>query len=235
MLCAWFFTLTMSPLLVLHSAFQPTARTIRAWMLPWSRMILGLTGIRVSVERSSSIPSGPVVFVSNHTNSLDILTTMVALRRPFLYVARHEVRGWPIVGWVLEKTACLFIQRDNPRRAVADLRRVADRVRGGDSVLLFAEGGRGHAHGLQPFMRGPFVLAIEAGVPIVPVMLVGHAGVLARRQAVARPGRVRVTIGEPIPTRGLSRSDATALCEQTREVIARELSAYGPLAEIPAG
>ncbi|MGB3545088.1 lysophospholipid acyltransferase family protein [Rubrivirga sp.] len=231
---AWFFTATMSPLLVLHSAFRPTARTIRAWMLPWSRFILGATGIRVEVEHRAAVPDGPVVFVSNHTNSLDIMSTMVALGRPFLYMARHEVRSWPFVGWVLEKTACLFIRRDNPRQAVKDLRRAAERIQGGDSVLLFAEGGRSHRHGLQPFMRGPFVLAIEAGVPVIPVTLIGNAGVLSKHTASARPGRTRVVIGEPLETSRLGRADSVALMKQTRAVIEAELSAYGAVEDVPA-
>ncbi len=224
----------MSPLLVLHSTFQPTAQTIRSWMLPWSRFILGTTGIRVEVEHRAPIPDGPVVFVANHTNAIDILSTMVALGRPFLYMARHEVRAWPFVGWVLEKTACLFIRRDNPRQAVADLHAAAERIREGDSVLLFAEGGRSHTHGLQPFMRGPFVLAIAAGVPIVPVTLVGNAGVVSMRSALARPGQTRVIIGEALPTSDLSRSDSGALLKQTRGVIEAELAAYGEVEDVPA-
>ena len=233
-LCAWFFTATMSPLLVLHSAFRPTAQTIRSWMLPWSRFILSATGIRVEVERRAPLPDGPVVFVSNHTNALDIMSTMVALDRPFLYMARHEVRSWPFVGWVLEKTACMFIRRDNPRQAVRDLRRAADRIQGGDSVLLFAEGARGHTHGLQPFMRGPFVLAIEAGVPVVPVALVGNAGIVSVRTASARPGHTRVVVGAPLPTRDLGRADSGALMGRARSVIEGELAAYGAVEALPA-
>jgi 1-acyl-sn-glycerol-3-phosphate acyltransferase len=224
---ASFFTVTMSPGVVVHSMFAPTARTLRAWMRPWARVILAFVGMRVRVEERASLPDGPVVFVSNHVNSLDIPAAMVGLPRPFLYVARHEIRGWPVVGWVLEKTACLFIDRSNARASVRDLRRVAERIQGGDSVLLYPEGGRSHAHELRPFMRGPFVLAIEAGVPVVPVTLIGHAGVFSKRLRTARPGETRFVIGEPIPTAGLSRGDAADLQERVRAVLARELAAQG--------
>ncbi len=226
---AWatFFTVTMSPAVVLHSAFRPTARTLRLWMRPWARFILTLWGVRVRVETRAPVPDGPVVFASNHVNSLDIPVAMLGLPRPFLYVARHEIRAWPMVGWVLEKTACLFIDRSNARRSVADLRRVADRIRGGDSVLLYPEGGRSHGHALHPFMRGPFVLAIEAGVPVVPVTVVGHAGLLSVVGKLARPGETRFVLGEPIPTAGLTRADAADLQEQVRAAIASELETYG--------
>lgn len=224
---ASFFTVTMSPGVVVHSMFAPTAETLRAWMRPWARVILGFVGMRVRVEARAPLPEGPVVFVANHVNSLDIPAAMVGLPRPFLYVARHEIRTWPVVGWVLDKTACLFIDRSNARASVRDLRRVAERIQGGDSVLLFPEGGRSHAHGLQPFMRGPFVLAIEAGVPVVPVTLVGHAGVFSKRLKTARPGETRFVLGEPIPTEGLSRGDAAELQERVRAVLDRELAAHG--------
>ena len=219
-------TLVLSPFLVLHSAFQPTARTLRAWMRPWGRAVLPMCGIRVKVEQRASLPDGPVVFVSNHVNLLDIPVATAWLPRPFLFVARHELREWPVVGWVLDKTACLFIARDNPRQAVADLRAVADRIQGGESVLLYPEGGRSYGHEMLPFMRGPFVVAIEAGVPVVPVTHVGHAGVFDKRMRAARPGRTRLVIGEPIDTASLTRADASALADQVRAVLDAELTRF---------
>ena len=225
--CGAFFTATMSPLLVLHSSTEPTARTLRAWMRPWGRAILAGAGIRVHVEQRAPLPEGPVVFVSNHVNLLDVPVTMAVLPRDFLFVARRELRAWPVIGWVLEKTACLFIARDNPRQSVADLRRAAERIRGGDSVLLYPEGGRSYAHALAPFMRGPFVLAIEAGVPVVPLTMVGHAGVLSVRDRAARPGETRFVIGAPIETAGMVRADAPRLQAQVRQAIEAELVAFG--------
>lgn len=224
-----FFTITMSPLLVAHSAIKPTALTLRSWMRPWGRFILGMWGIRVRVEQRAPLPDSAVVFVSNHVNSLDIPIAMLGFPRPFLYVARREIRDWPVVGWVLEKSACLFIHRNNPRQSVVDLRRVVDRLRGGDSILLYPEGGRSHGHRLAPFMRGPFVTAIEAGVPIVPVTLVGHAGLLSRDMRLARPGETRFILGAPIPTDGLTRADASDLMERVRGIIEAELAAFGPV------
>ncbi len=221
---AGFFTMTMSPALVLHSALAPTARTLRSWMWPWARFIYGMSGFRVETVYRAPLPPGPVVFASNHVNSLDIPAAMLGLPRPFLYMARHELRKWPLVGWVLEKSACLFIRRDNPRQAVADLQRAAERIRGGDSVLLFPEGGRSHAHTLEPFMSGPFVLAIRAGVPVVPMTLVGQAGIMSQTDKTAWPGTTWCVIGEPISTDGLQRGDAAELSARVRKVIEAELA-----------
>ena len=224
---AAFFSAVLSPGVVLQSAFQPTARTFRTWMRPWGRAILGMARIRLVVETRAPLPEGPVVFVANHQNALDIPATSVGIPRPYLYVARHELRSWPVVGWVLEKTACLFISRDNPRKAMESLVRAGERIRGGESVLLFPEGGRSYSHRTRPFMRGSFFLAIEAGVPVVPVALVGHPGVVDEKTRVARPGEVRLVLGAPIPTDGLRRSDAADLGARVRAVIDEELAQYG--------
>ena len=216
-----------SPGLVLHSAFRPTAQTFVTWMRPWGRTVLFGIGVRVRVEVRAPLPEGPVVFVSNHQNSLDVIATSAYLPRPFVYVARHELRSWPIVGWVLEKTACLFIDRSTPRRAIESLRAAGERIRGGDSVLLFPEGGRSYSHHTEAFMRGSFMLAVEAGVPVVPVTLVGHVGVVDEKARAARRGETRVILGAPVETAGMGRGDAAALSERVRATIEAELSRFG--------
>ena len=223
---------TLSPGVVLQSAARPTAATFRAWMRPWARAIFACAGIRLRVVERAPLPDGPVVFAANHQNAVDIPATSAGLPRPFVFVARHELRAWPIVGWVLDKTACIFIRRDNPRKAFESLAAAAERVRGGESVLLFPEGGRSHGHGLAPFMRGPFLLAIEAGVPVVPVALVGHTGVVDEGAWAARPGEVHLVLGEPIPTAGLRRRDAGALGERVREALEAEMARYGALVPV---
>ncbi len=221
------FSLMLSPGVVAQSALQPTARTLRTWMRPWGRAILTFAGIRLRVVERAPLPEGPVVFVANHQNMVDIPATVAGLPRPFLYVARHELRDWPIVGWVLEKSACLFIARDNPRQALASLKRAGERIRGGESVLLFPEGGRSYHHRTELFMRGPFLLAVEAGVPLVPITLAGHVGVIDERAHVARPGEIALVIGEPISTEGLGRADAAGLGKRVRAVIEGELERFG--------
>ena len=216
-----------SPGLVLHSAFRPTARTFVRWMRPWSRTTLFLIGVRSRLVVRAPLPAGPVVFVANHQNALDILTTSARLPRPFVYVARHELRAWPIVGWVLANTACVFIDRSNARRAIETLRAAGERIRGGESVLLFPEGGRSFSHMPEPFMRGSFMLALEAGVPIVPVTLVGNAGALDEQAHLARTGETRVILGEAVATAGLTRADSAALSAQIQASIEAELAAFG--------
>ncbi|MEM6325979.1 MAG: lysophospholipid acyltransferase family protein [Bacteroidota bacterium] len=222
---------TMSPGVVIHSAVRPGAKTFRTWMRPWARMILTGMGLRLEVEERAPVPE-PVVFVSNHQNGLDIPALSAALPVPFVFSAKKSLESWPFVGWVLARTACLFIDRSGPKKALASLKEAAGRIREGASVIVFPEGGRSWRHGLLPFMRGPFVLAVEAGVPVVPVALVGNTGVMDEGRKLGRPGTIRVVLGEPIPTEGLTRRDVPALQARVRDWIAAELERVGPLEDL---
>ena len=216
----------LSPFVVVNSTFSPNAESFVRWMRPWAKVILWGIRVRQRVVQRGAPADGPVVYVANHVSFLDIPATSAAIPHPFLYLAKQDLRSWPFVGWVLERSACLFIDRDNPRRALESLKAAAERVRAGESVLLFPEGGRSHRHGLNEFMRGSFVLAIEAGVPVVPVVLVGHTGVVDERVKAARPGEIVFVLCESIPTDGLRRRDAGDLCDRVRGVIADEMAQY---------
>ena len=220
-------TALLSPFVVVQSAVQPTAESFVRWMRPWARTILRGIRVRQRVIQRGEQVDGPVVYVANHQSSLDIPATSAAIPRPFLYLARQDLRSWPIVGWVLERTACLFIDRDNPRRALESLKVAAGRVRDGESVLLFPEGGRSYRHGLNEFMRGSFVLAIEAGVPVVPVVVIGHIGVVDEKAKAARPGEIVCVLCEPISTEGMRRRDAGTLCDQVKTVMEAEMARFG--------
>lgn len=198
-------------------------------MRPWSRSILWTCRIDSGVEEMGPQPDGPVVYVANHQAALDVIATSARLPKPFLYVARHELRSWFIVGAVLARSACIFIDRSNARKAVQSLNAAAERIRGGESVLIFPEGARSYSHVLDPFMRGAFVLAIMAGVPVVPVTLVGHIGVFNEQTFTARPGSIRLVLGEPIETKGMKRGDAAGLSDRVRDAMQSQLDRFsGP-------
>ena len=183
-----FFVATMSPWCVLHAAIRPGVRAFQTWIRPWGRFTLALCGIRWRLDARADVPE-PVVYVSNHQNAFDIPALSAALPTPFVFAAKKDLHSWPFVGWVLDRTDCVFIDRSGPKKALESMREAAGQIQNGVSVLLFPEGGRSWRHGLLPFMRGAFVLAIEAGVPVVPVALVGNTGVLDETAASGAAGR----------------------------------------------
>ena len=229
-------TMIFSPCVVIHSALVPGAKTFKLWAGLWGRIILFGMGVRWRAEdRARLTPGQPVVFAVNHQNSIDILVASAAIPYPFGFAAKAGLRKLPFIGWVLGRTACIFVDRSTPRRAAESLVEAAERIRHGDAVLLYPEGGRSFSSTLDPFQRGAFVLAVKAGVPLVPVALVGDHALLDERRGLFRPGRVRVVIGEPIMMEGRRAADVPALMEGVRVWMQHEID-RGPVpaADAPA-
>jgi len=174
-------------------------------MRPWARLILLSAGIRVRVETRAALdPAQPVVFVANHQNALDILTTAAAIRYPFGFAAKSGLRKMPFIGWVLTRTASVFVDRSTPRRTAETMILAARQIREGHAVLLFAEGGRTYSRGLGPFLRGAFMLAVEAGVPLVPVALWGTQRLMTKDHPrdFSRGTPIRIAVGPPLHPAG---------------------------------
>ena len=200
-------------------ALWPTARTFWRWLRVWSWLVLGGAGIRVDARGPAA--SGPAVYVANHQSMLDIPVLTLAIGAPFVFVARAGLGRLPIVGAVLRHSRCVLVDRSAPAGAEAALDQAADRLAAGEAVLFFPEGTRSYDAGLGPFFPGAFRLAERAGVPVVPVAVDGAWRLVNEQARTARPGRVRVRVGRPIPPG----PGAEALAERARSEVGRLLAA----------
>jgi len=185
----------------------------------WSTAVLFVAGVRLTVRHNPAVdPKRPYVFVSNHQGLFDVPATVLAVDQPVRFVAKRSL-GWiPFFGWFIVIGGHILIDRTNRARAFRSLERAGARIRGGKSVLLFAEGTRSRdALGrVQPFKKGPFVLALTAGVPVVPVAVNGSHEVLPKGRWHLEPGPIQVAIGDPIPTEGLDKNDRDHLLDIVR-------------------
>ena len=204
-----------------------TVGTFRRWAFPWSRATLALIGVRV--DAAGAVPAAPVVFVSNHRAMLDIPVLVVGLHVPFLFVARSALARLPLVGPVLRASVCVFLDRAAPGGSDAALDAAAVRLARGESVLFFPEGTRRYDGPLGPFYPGAFRLARRAGVPVVPVAVGDTDALLNERARTARPGRVAVRVGAPIPP--AASASAEALAALARDAVAALLAEGEPAPE----
>jgi 1-acyl-sn-glycerol-3-phosphate acyltransferase len=218
--------------LLAHNLVSPTARTFKGWMTVWSRVVLAGTGIRLRVEVAEPLPEAePIVVVANHQNMLDILTCAAGIPHPYGFAAKAELRRAPIVGAVLARSACLFVDKSSARRAAESIREAGALIRRGNSVLMYPEGERTYGPEMTDFQRGAFVLAAEAGVPVVPVVQPDNYAVLDERRRISRPGTVRLLVGVPVPTAHLPRREAPALAEAVRQRMLQMLAEEGPVGD----
>ena len=159
---------------------------------------LRLAGVGLRVVGAEHLPEGPAVYVANHQSSVDPLVAATLMPGEFTIVAKQEARFDPrsLVGSLLIEPA--YIDRRNSAQSRATLDALVSRIRGGTSLLIFPEGTRSTTRALGRFRKGGFHLAIQAGVPIVPIVLRNTHEILPRHARVLRPGTIDIAVLEPI-------------------------------------
>jgi len=187
----------------------------------WVRWIFWTCGIRVEVEGLENVdPRRACVYMSNHQSVVDIGALVLTLPVSWRFVAKRELAWIPLFGWAIWLGGHVIINRGRNDRAVASLRRAAERVRNGVNVIIFPEGTRSETGEMRAFKSGGFHLALEAQVPILPVTVSGSRRLTPKRSLRVESGRVKVRYGKPIETRGLRVEDREELKQQVRAAIA---------------
>ena len=183
---------------------------------------LRLAGVHLRVVGEENIPDGPAVYVANHQSSVDPLVAATLIHGEFTVVAKKEARFDPrsLVGSLLLEPA--YIDRSNSEQSRATLDALVSRIRGGTSLLIFPEGTRSTTQVLGRFRKGGFHLAIQAGVPVVPIVLRNTGEILPRHGRVLRPGNVDIAVLDPIDDWTVENLDAqvTALRDRFAATLA---------------
>ena len=208
----------------------------------WAGAILRSAGVQVRVHGAERMLTGePRVYVSNHVSWFDVFALASTLPR-YKFVAKAELAKIPIFGRGAKAVGTVFIERENRKSAFESYRAAAEQIRAGAPVVVYPEGTRGETYALRPFKKGPFVLAIAAGVPIVPTIIHGTIDVMPRGSWRVRPGAVDIHFLEPIETSGFGYDDRerlmqlvwTRMAEGMRELYGVE-SQGGPVGARSAG
>jgi 1-acyl-sn-glycerol-3-phosphate acyltransferase len=201
-------TLVLAPVVVAVAMVDERAayRVCRVWV----SLNLLICGVRVRVRRLARLePAGAYVFMSNHVSQYDVLAVVAALPEFQLrWVAKKELTRIPVFGWALRHAGHIIIDRGDSRQAIASLHAAGARMAQGLSVVIFPEGTRGTAgRPLLPFKKGGFMLALEAGIPIVPLAIRGSGRLLPRGSLTPARGDIDVVVGPPIPVAGIDRDE----------------------------
>jgi 1-acyl-sn-glycerol-3-phosphate acyltransferase len=206
---------------LLVSLFSSTGRAQHRIAKAWARILLGIVGVEVEVLGLDRIaPGGSYVFVSNHSSYFDVPVILPQIPVQFRFLANKNLFNIPFIGYHMSRAGYFSVNSENARESLKSMSEAARVIQKRDvSILLFPEGGRTFGE-LDPFKDGAAYIAIKAGVPIVPIGLVGVREVMPRGKATIRGGRVVMRIGEPIPTLDLSLQDRTALTQTLRNQVA---------------
>ena len=204
------------------SLFDSSGRLQHRVAVAWARMVLRICMVRVDVLGAEKLdPQQPYVFCSNHFSLIDTPLMFGSMPREFRILARDNLWKIPFLGWHLNRAGHIPVARESPRAAARNIREAADRVRNGVSILLFPEGGRTRQLNMRRFKPGAAYIAIQAGVPIVPMALVGTRDILPPSSSHLHPGRAELRVGEPIDTAGFTNRDARSVIERAQQEVAK--------------
>lgn len=189
----------------------------------WARCLLWAGGVRLQLHHPERIVHGAArIYVANHVSWYDVFALAAVLPR-YKWIAKAELARIPIFGRAARAAGMIFIERNNRKAAFAQYDKAAASITDGASVIVCPEGTRGHSYALRPFKKGPFVLAIASGVPIVPTIVYGTIAVHPKGAWRVRGGVVHLHFLEEIPTQGLTHEQRNELAQRTWDRMADAL------------
>ena len=184
----------------------------------WAPGLLWKSMMRIEVKGLQNVDfSRPHFFAANHQSFLDIAVLYAVLPVPLLFVLKKELGRVPFLGWYVAAMEMILVDRTKRRQSLEALEQCRQRIARGRSILLFPEGTRSRDGRIGPFKPGVFVPTIESGASVVPVVLDGPGRILPPGGFRIRPGTIRVAVGRPVETAGLTIEDRRELAERVRD------------------
>ncbi|MCW1146876.1 MULTISPECIES: lysophospholipid acyltransferase family protein [Flavobacterium] len=227
----WFYILVLVPIIVLFPFILATILSEKTYPLffkiarLWSKIILIGMGFNYSIEGDEVFEDGKsYMLVANHTSMTDIMLMLIAVKNhPFVFVGKKELAKIPIFGFIY-KRVCILVDRANSKSRYQVFERAQKRIHQGLSICIFPEGGVPEEHiVLDEFKDGAFRIAIEHGLPIVPMVFFDNKKRFSYTFFSGTPGKMRAKIYPIIETKGKTLEDRNALKQQVRDIILQPL------------
>jgi 1-acyl-sn-glycerol-3-phosphate acyltransferase len=204
---------------LIHAWLTKNSDTLYQVGISGGRLALWLSGVRLEVRGLEKIPHGrAAIYMPNHQSNCDPPAVIVILP-PVLVMAKQEFFRVPVLGTAMVYRGFIPIDRKNRDQARAAVERAVASLRAGKSFLAFPEGTRSPDGRLQNFKKGLFVMAIRARALIVPVSVSGARKIMPKGHFAIHPGRVRITIHDPIPAGNYTLESRRELIDATRQAI----------------
>ncbi|WP_407311223.1 lysophospholipid acyltransferase family protein [Desulfosporosinus sp. SB140] len=190
----------------------------------WARSLIKFAGVKVTITGEEKIPSGTVLFVSNHQGNFDIPLLLGYINKPKAFIAKVELLKIPLIRTWMTHMQCVFMDRSDIRQSLKVINQAANHLKDGYSMVIFPEGTRSKGETLGEFKPGSLKLGLKAGVPIVPITIRGSYKIMEQNGFIIKPAHVEIIISDPIPTSGLTKEQATELPEKVFQRIEQSLA-----------
>jgi 1-acyl-sn-glycerol-3-phosphate acyltransferase len=209
------YVLILGPPLLIYTFITKKVDPLYWTALKGVMFFVNCVGVHVDVKGVERIPAGTCIFAANHTSSADAPAVVGAIPRRIAILLKRSLFRWPIVGQAFQLAHFIPVDRFNRESAIESVEHCIEAIRQGQSFLIYPEGTRSPDGRLQPFKKGTAVMAIKAGVPVVPVACSNAHRIMEKRKLNIHPGRILVEFLEPI--------DATKYSLEQREALVQEL------------
>jgi 1-acyl-sn-glycerol-3-phosphate acyltransferase len=223
------YTIVLGAASILSSLFDRRGYAAHGCARLWSWLILETTGVRVTVEGLDRVTLGTTyIFVSNHQSIYDTPVIFASLPFQLRIIAKESLAKFPVLGWHLRRGGHLFVDRQHPDRA-GILKRWRALVSEGLSLIIYAEGTRSADGRVARFKAGSFLLAIQAGLPVVPVAVINTRAVMPKGRLRTEPAEVRLIVHDPIQPPAIDEptiQDAKELADRVQTIVATAVDHY---------
>lgn len=213
---------------IVFALINPDENVIHKLANIWAKMLLKLLSTKVEIIGAENVLMGkPQIFMANHQSDIDILIVLAHLPGQFRWIVKKELFTIPLFGKAMRNAGYIEIDRQHHEKAMMSIDEAARKIREGKSVMSFPEGTRTKDGKVRPFKQGMFHLAIKAGVPIVPISIVGAGEVMPKRSLMIKPGKVFLVIDRQIDVGNYSIGNRQELIDRVRNVIIKNCEVYG--------
>ncbi len=204
----------------------------------WGKNIVWASGSKVNVIYDDSLEDiekikstgEAVILISNHQSNIDIPVLIGYFPMFFSFVAKKEMKKWPLIGRWMRSFDCIFLDRKNPRQGMKDMKEAIEKIKKGHSYVIFPEGSRSFNGEIQEFKKGSFKLATDTGAKIIPVTLIGTYSVQSRKSLRIKPNKnIKMVISKPVETINLSNDEKKVIDEKIRDIILKKYEYYSKI------
>ena len=193
----------------------------------WAKLVMKLAGAKISVKGEENLAIAKeqtVLFVSNHQSNFDIPLLLSKIDVPKGFIAKKELKSWPIINFWMKNIQCVFMDRDNMRKSAEAIVEGINILKSGHSIVIFPEGTRSKGGPTHKFKAGSFKLATKSKVPIIPITINGSYKLLeANGGGKIKSADVELIIHAPIETSKLSKEELASLHETVENIICNDI------------
>ncbi len=225
---AW--TAYMAANTVIFSYLSPNENQSHRVARLWAKILLIMTSVRVQVTGKENLKEGQShVFMVNHQSVFDIFVLLAHIPVQFRWIVKKELFKVPVFGQAMRNAGYIEIDRQNHEKALQSLDIAARKIREGKSVMTFPEGTRSKDGKIKPFKQGMFYLAVQSGVPVIPVTLIGTAEIMTKNSLKIFPKKVKMVIDKPIDVSNYSIENRSELITLVQNIITQNYEEGGDL------